>query len=229
MALKPCKECGNEISDKAISCPHCGATQPKKTSLLVKILAWFFGISLFVGIFGGMFANNDVPSRSSVNNIESGEVNNSVTNKSEEINTENWRYDNLRDDLHNSGIKFATTTSLNKANFNFPYNGGSNLILAVRKNHAGYDVYITITKGQFVCGIVDGCEVAFKFDDGNIMNITMVKPDSHDSDTLFVKLDSTEQKIINKLKASKRLIIAPKFYQYGDVQFAFDVSNYKPI
>ena len=25
MALKDCKECGKEVSDKAVKCPHCGA------------------------------------------------------------------------------------------------------------------------------------------------------------------------------------------------------------
>lgn len=25
MALKPCEECGKEVSDKAAACPHCGA------------------------------------------------------------------------------------------------------------------------------------------------------------------------------------------------------------
>lgn len=30
MALIKCRECGNEISDKAISCPQCGAPQSMK-------------------------------------------------------------------------------------------------------------------------------------------------------------------------------------------------------
>lgn len=28
MALKPCKECGKEVSDKAKKCPHCGVDDP---------------------------------------------------------------------------------------------------------------------------------------------------------------------------------------------------------
>lgn len=33
MALKPCKECGNEVSSDAKSCPKCGAKTPKKATL----------------------------------------------------------------------------------------------------------------------------------------------------------------------------------------------------
>ncbi|WP_424191841.1 zinc-ribbon domain-containing protein [Ampullimonas aquatilis] len=31
MALIKCKECGSAISNKAVSCPQCGAKRPKKT------------------------------------------------------------------------------------------------------------------------------------------------------------------------------------------------------
>lgn len=229
MAIKPYKECGNQVSDKAKSCPQCGAAQPQKTSLFVKIIAWFFGLSILFTVIGGIFG--DKSNTNSTNANTSAAVAES-TNTAQEIESQeskNWLYDSRKDELHGTTTKFAVTESLNKANFDFPYDGGSNLMLSVRKNHAGADVYITISKGQFVCGVVDGCEVAFKFDDGNIMNVTMVEPDSHASDVLFIKLDSTEDKIINKLETSKNLIIAPKFYEYGDVLFTFDVSNFKPI
>lgn len=39
MALKPCKECGASISEKAESCPMCGAKQPKRTSKLLMVFA----------------------------------------------------------------------------------------------------------------------------------------------------------------------------------------------
>ena len=228
MALKPCKECGNEISDKAKSCPQCGAEQPKKTSFLVKVLAWIFGLGIFFSIIGGIFGKNnhtDNPAATSVS--DSTAATEVVDQKKQE--PKNWIYDSSKDELHNSETKFASTQSLNTVRFDFPYDGGSNLILTVRKNHAGNDVYIAITKGQFLCNVVDGCDVEFKFDDGQIMNVTMSESDSHASDVLFVGFDSTEQKIINKLKTSKKLIIAPKFYQYGNLQFTFDVSNYKSI
>lgn len=39
MALMKCKECDKEISDKAASCPNCGARLPARTSLKTWIVA----------------------------------------------------------------------------------------------------------------------------------------------------------------------------------------------
>lgn len=226
MAIHPCKECGAPVSDKADSCPQCGA-KIKRTSLFVKIILGFIIFTIVMGVIGS-FAQED-------NNQHKGEAEKPTSNNQgastpiENLEPKNWTYETSPDELHNKDTKFAITESVNQAYFDFPYNGGSNLMLSIRKNHAGTDAYITISKGQFVCGASSGCDVAFKFDNGEIMNVTMVGPDSYASDVLFVKLDSTEEKIINKIKASKKLIIAPNFYQHGTVQFTFDVSKYKPI
>ncbi len=41
MALTKCKECGEQISTKAETCPKCGAKPPKKTSLITWIVLAF--------------------------------------------------------------------------------------------------------------------------------------------------------------------------------------------
>lgn len=30
MALKPCRECGQQVSEEAAACPHCGVTAPTR-------------------------------------------------------------------------------------------------------------------------------------------------------------------------------------------------------
>ncbi|TLY30434.1 MAG: zinc ribbon domain-containing protein [Nitrospirae bacterium] len=50
MALIRCKECGQEISTKAKTCPHCGSPQKRKTSpftWLVTILIVLWAIAYF--------------------------------------------------------------------------------------------------------------------------------------------------------------------------------------
>lgn len=47
MALKPCKECGKEISDKAKSCPNCGAKIEPKMSLGKFLLVILFGFLVY--------------------------------------------------------------------------------------------------------------------------------------------------------------------------------------
>ncbi|MBA3560055.1 MAG: hypothetical protein H0W30_15820 [Gemmatimonadaceae bacterium] len=33
MALKPCRECGREVSAQANTCPHCGVSAPANNAL----------------------------------------------------------------------------------------------------------------------------------------------------------------------------------------------------
>ncbi len=70
MALKPCKECGREISTKAKSCPHCGADppQPAQMGLLSSLAVIFlviFIVSSITTLFEGTdLSNNKPPSNS---------------------------------------------------------------------------------------------------------------------------------------------------------------------
>lgn len=48
MAIKPCKECGAPVSDKAASCPMCGAKQPKQTSILTWICVGILGLAAMI-------------------------------------------------------------------------------------------------------------------------------------------------------------------------------------
>ena len=53
MAIKPCKECGNQVSDKAQSCPSCGAKQPKKMGIFAWIAIIFVGMLVIGAIADG--------------------------------------------------------------------------------------------------------------------------------------------------------------------------------
>ncbi len=63
MALKKCKECGNEISTKAESCPQCGAVRNNKTGCLGYIGAAFL-IFIILGVFGS-FMNEGTDKKNS--------------------------------------------------------------------------------------------------------------------------------------------------------------------
>lgn len=51
MAIKPCKECGGPVSDKAESCPQCGAKQPKQTGILTWICVGILGLAAVIWMF----------------------------------------------------------------------------------------------------------------------------------------------------------------------------------
>jgi len=60
MAMKKCKECGNQVSTKAKSCPNCGA-KVKKTSIIMKIFL-FFIVFTFLMPFIASLSDNETPS-----------------------------------------------------------------------------------------------------------------------------------------------------------------------
>ena len=67
MTIKPCKECGAPISDKADKCPNCGIKQKKKTSVLTWIVLGVIVFTVLIGFFSG---SNETTSTNSSNNNE---------------------------------------------------------------------------------------------------------------------------------------------------------------
>ena len=214
MALKPCKECGSQVSDKAESCPQCGAKVKKDVPRWV---VWLVLICIGLAIIGSCQPSSTSKSSAS-SNSNSGLASEPKSN---------WVSNSSTDEMRGTKSQTTYTSSVNKVNFEFPYSGGSNLNLMVRNNASQKDVIITISKGQFLCGMIDGCEVNFKFDNNPVQSITMVESDSHDSDILFIKYPKTANSVIQKLKNSQKLIIEPKFYQEGSKQFTFELSGFK--
>lgn len=58
MTIKPCKECGAPVSDKAESCPMCGAKQPKETSVLTWICVGMLGLAAMIWFFSDHTLNS---------------------------------------------------------------------------------------------------------------------------------------------------------------------------
>ncbi len=66
MALKPCKECGENISTKAKSCPHCGIGSPALNEFHVSSPMGCAIVSIILIIVIVIIANSDVPDVPSV-------------------------------------------------------------------------------------------------------------------------------------------------------------------
>ena len=67
MALKKCKECDNQVSSNAESCPKCGAVLKKKTSCLGMLGAGIL-ILFFLGVIGSFM--DDTPSSKKQNHLQ---------------------------------------------------------------------------------------------------------------------------------------------------------------
>ena len=70
MALKKCKECGHSVSNKAASCPSCGAVLKKKTGCGTWVVFGFL-LLLVIGIIGSQSSDTTSYTPSSSKNSTS--------------------------------------------------------------------------------------------------------------------------------------------------------------
>lgn len=135
-----------------------------------------------------------------------------------------WQYSEDVDQMTSKSAYFATLQSVNDVEFKFPYNGGSNLILVVRKHPKyGTDVYIKITKGQFNHGI-NGAKILVRFDDAQPVTYSCNTPSDNSSDLLFI---NDAKGFIKKLKNSKQCKIQAEFFNGGNPVFTFITQNFE--
>lgn len=135
-----------------------------------------------------------------------------------------WSYSEHRDEMRDEVGRTACLRSSNAIDFDFPYNGGSYGSLCFRENpQFGFDAFFRVSKGQFLCGIYD-CRVRVKVDDGPVQRLTVNPPASHDHDLLFFA-NNVEQRLLEQVRSSHRLVIEADFFRHGSAQFVFDDSS----
>ncbi|MFW2082272.1 hypothetical protein ACNPQK_15000 [Acinetobacter guillouiae] len=141
--------------------------------------------------------------------------------------TSNWNYNQKNDDMRGIITKFASISSDNRVQFDFPYNGGSYLDITLRKRATEpTEIMFTINDGQYSCDTIsESCFASVKFDDGHIQNIELSATTDYSGDVLFISNDYDVDTFIKSLKKSKKLIIELPFYQEGKKQFSFTVSG----
>lgn len=235
MALTKCKECGHDISKSATQCPSCGA-KIRRTGLLTKIVAGFFGI-VFLSMFMRQCSpdtTTPVPDRLSKNVTYDAPANTTPEQRAEIARAKKeqeaqslglkWRYQEFSEPMGRGTVKQADVNSINQINFDFPYRGlqRGELTLRIHPKY-GKDVILSIEKGQFVCG-VGGCTVSVRFDQGKVQKYSAVEPADYSTTSLFLQ---GYDRFIAAAKKSKRVFIEAQFYQEGAQVFEFDIAELK--
>lgn len=115
MAMKKCKECGEEISTKAKACPKCGAVAPKKTSLFTWIILIFI---IFI-----VYAVSQTPStstRSSSSKSSSSQSSSIVKAKAQKPT---WNTTESKDKMSGKKSSYALSPTITPVKkMKFPYN-----------------------------------------------------------------------------------------------------------
>ncbi|MBN1987843.1 MAG: hypothetical protein JW783_00415 [Bacteroidales bacterium] len=135
---------------------------------------------------------------------------------------QNWTYMEDKDPMDGTARHFANNTSINKIDFEFPYNGGSSFKLTLREMGYGNEVLIRVSSGQFLTDALNGVTIRAKFDENQPINYTYQTPSDGSLDMIFI--DEAES-FIENLKTAKKLKIEAQFYNEGSKIIEFDVDG----
>lgn len=192
-----------------------------------KVVKWiliiFIGIPLLWAVVRGCSSATE-----NVNNAETDNAN--VVSESGDSVSEavpdlkkNWIYDETKDEMRGDSTYLATNTSTNMVELEFPYSGGTNLNIVLRKDaEHGNDVIFAVNKGQLFCTYND-CYISAKFDDGPVEKFTTAEAEAGSSEVLF--LANNQGGFVKKLKSAQSVMIEVQFFNHGKEQFKFDVSD----
>lgn len=244
MALTKCSECGAQVSTRAQACPGCGAKPAVPTSIVtwvVVLLVVGLGIKTFVAQ-----REHENPAAlptavTTLNAIQPAAVTAPIALPTSPITpvitpeeaekllangtkipdpTVDWMY-GVREDALGNKTYSAFLVSKNELDFKFPYSGKQTLNIFLRNSRAhGKEVLLTVEKGQFDCSLNE-CSVLVRFDQGKPQRFSATGPADHSTTVLFI---NNYDKFFSQLIKSKRMMIAPNFYQNGQPQMEFDTS-----
>ena len=138
-----------------------------------------------------------------------------------EVAPSRWSYEQTTDKMTNKTVKFASIDANDLLYFDFPYDGGVTATFTIRKKGKATDIYLKISKGQFM-DTSSGGTVSIKFDDEPKHSYSFVGSADYSSDIIFI---SNEAKLLAKLRKAKKMLIAATFYQEGTQVMTFDTEG----
>lgn len=198
----------------------------KKMNGCLKYVLIGFGLFMLIGIIGNLVDGDGTKSSASAQDSVAISQETDTMSAVAETPKKTWAYNTEVDEMTDSKSKYAYLKSDNYADFDFPYNGGSYMTISIRHTKKwGLDVYLSISKGQFLCSEYQGTDkITARFDDGTPIKFRTTEPDDGSSDLIFI-VDSKAQAFVNKCKKAKSIKIEASFYQEGNRVFKFSVDE----
>lgn len=146
MALIKCKECKEEVSSKAKTCPKCGAEVAKKSIGCGGLIGYFIVGAIAISWLSSLFSTN-------TKNITSPQISSAASTASipptPALPGSQWSYLTSDDKMGKGTIHHAFLSSSNSVNFEFPYAGIQHGTLSLRINpRYGKDIIFKIEKDK---------------------------------------------------------------------------------
>lgn len=171
----------------------------------------------------GIFTKDDKPKISDEQKPLNSVITENNKNMPNKVKTTNWIYDTTFNAMDDSKTTIATIKAVNIEEFGFPYNGGSTFQLTLRKQGKNTDVYLRVSKGQFMSAYTNG--IIVRFGDNKPIKFSYNEPADGSSDLIFI---NNESRFINELKKSNYIKIEVTFFNEGNriLQFFTEGLNW---
>jgi hypothetical protein len=220
MAIINCPVCDNSVSNLARKCPTCGVRIKRKTNGLGYLVIGLIGVILLLYFYPyapSLASIFETQKKSNITALDSAHINAFTTSD----DMFGWTYRKGKDNL-GAVTQNAVVMSTNDVDLDFPYRGGTVLVIQLRRQPKfGTDVILRVNKGQLLCQYHD-CKAIVRFDESKPKVFEANKSDDYSDELIFIQ-DTAG--FIEELKKSKKAIIEVQFYRNKKCSFEFNVDH----
>lgn len=187
-------------------------------------LGTFLGLMLLLGGIGAIISGHAKVVSESPNKSDSVTASRDSVPAAPVVNTSStWNYSDEDDKMTSKKIYFASIDANDELDLKPPYDGANLATLTVRYK-SGDNVYLSVTKGQFMANAVDEEPIKVRFDSATAEIFYCDAPSDGSTTTLFITPTS---KFIAKLKKAKKVLIQAEMYDNGIQEMEFEVNGFK--
>ena len=188
---------------------------------IVRIVLIVIAFWIVTKACGGSDSPKTYESSNAIGNSDA--LNDSISVDVGDIEPESWGYSEDEDRMTSVKNFYASSRATSLIDFDFPYNGGSQFTLFVRKmGGKRSEIVLQCDKCQFIHSYGEDNYVKVKFDDRKPERYSFNTAADGSSDIIFIEGAS---RFIANLKKSKHVLIGADFYQAGTKYMDFNVDG----
>jgi len=186
----------------------------RKSSNLIWVISSIVALGLIVKCNAGNNSRNRISDQNL--NDSSGIITDTL-----QSTEHSWEYFQDKDKMTSDVKYFASLEANDALYFDSPYDGGSIARFVIRHKDGFGNVYLKISKGQFI--VHTDTRFRIRFDNEKPRRYAVSNPTDGSSDVVFFEY----YQLIDKIKKHKKMIVEAEFYQEGFRPIEFNIEGLK--